>query len=102
MQKRWKFLNIPEKEKQLLCQDLQIHPVLCGILAQRGIHSYDAAKKFFRPSLEDGHDPYLMKDMQLAVDRIVNAMKNDESILVYGDYDVDGTASVALLYDFLK
>jgi len=102
MQKRWKFLDVPEKEKQLLSQELHIHPVLCGILAQRGIDSYDAAKRYFRPSLEDGHDPYLMKDMQLAVERIVMAMKNDEAILVYGDYDVDGTASVALLYDFLK
>jgi single-stranded-DNA-specific exonuclease len=102
MQKRWKFLEVPQKEKQLLSQELHIHPVLCGILAQRGIHSYDAAKRYFRPSLEDGHDPYLMKDMQLAVERIVMAMKNDEAILVYGDYDVDGTASVALLYDFLK
>jgi len=102
MQKRWKFLEVPEKEKQLLSQELLIHPVLCGILAQRGIDSYDAAKRYFRPSLEDGHDPYLMKDMQLAVERIVMAMKNDEAILVYGDYDVDGTASVALLYDFLK
>jgi single-stranded-DNA-specific exonuclease len=102
MQKRWKFLEVPEKEKQLLSQELHIHPVLCGILAQRGIDSYDAAKRYFRPSLEDGHDPYLMKDMELAVERIVMAMKNDEAILVYGDYDVDGTASVALLYDFLK
>ena len=86
----------------MLSQELHIHPALCGILAQRGIQSYEAAKSYFRPSLDDGHDPYLMKDMNLAVERIVSAIKNDESILVYGDYDVDGTASVALVYDFLK
>lgn len=100
--KRWKFLEAPGKEQQSLVQELNIHPALCGILAQRGIHSYEAAKKYFRPSLEDGHDPFLMKDMDVAVQRIINALKNNESILVYGDYDVDGTASVALLYDFLK
>jgi single-stranded-DNA-specific exonuclease len=102
IEKRWKFQDIPGIEQQSLVQDLNIHPVLCSILAQRGMHTYEAAKKYFRPSLQDGHDPFLMKDMQLAVDRIIKALKDNESILIYGDYDVDGTASVALLYDFLK
>lgn len=102
IEKRWKFLEIPGKEQQSLVQELNIHPALCGILAQRGIHTYEAAKKYFRPSLQDGHDPFLMKDMQIAVERIIRALKDNESILIYGDYDVDGTASVALLYDFLK
>jgi single-stranded-DNA-specific exonuclease len=100
--KRWRFLEIPAEEQHTLMRDLKIHPVICGILAQRGIHSYEAAKKFFRPSMEDGHDPFLMKSMDKAVSRIITALKNNESILVYGDYDVDGTTSVALVFDFLK
>lgn len=102
MEKRWKFLETPVKEQELLIRELKIHPVLCGILAQRGIQNYQEAKKFFRPSMEDAHDPFLMKDMDAAVERIVKALKIDEPILIYGDYDVDGTASVALMFDFLK
>ena len=101
MKKRWRILDVPSVEQQTLMRELKVHPVICGILAQRGIKNYDAAKKFFRPSLEDCHDPYLMKSMDIAVERIIRAMKNNEAILIYGDYDVDGTTAVALVYDFL-
>jgi len=75
---------------------------LTNLLAQRGISTYDEAKTFFRPSLRSLHDPFLLKDMDKAVDRIIEAMQNRERILVYGDYDVDGTTAVALIYLFLR
>ena len=81
---------------------LKIHPILCELLVQRGISDFDAAKQFFRPSLDHLHDPWLMKDMRKAVDRINEALKANQKILVFGDYDVDGTTSVATLYQFLK
>lgn len=99
--KRWRILDTPSVEQQTLVRELKIHPVICGILAQRGLSDFEAAKKYFRPSLADCHDPYLMKSMELAVNRIISALKNNEAILVYGDYDVDGTTSVALVFDFL-
>src|ERR1700749_5048735 len=72
------------------------------LLLQRGITDFNAAKDFFRPSLGLLHDPFLMKDMDKAVARIITAISNNEKILVYGDYDVDGTTSVALFYSYLK
>jgi single-stranded-DNA-specific exonuclease len=81
---------------------LKIHPILCELLVQRGIEDFDKAKQFFRPSLNDLHDPWLMKDMDKAVTRITKAFDENESIMVFGDYDVDGTTSVATLYQFLK
>ena len=75
---------------------------MATLLLERGIETYDAAKKFFRPSLNDLHDPFLMKDMDKAVARIEKAIANQENILVYGDYDVDGTTSVALMSSYLK
>lgn len=101
MQKRW-LLNEPEHERVLhLQQALKIHPILCRLLVSRGIHTFDEAKFFFRPQLEHLHDPFLMRDMGKAVARIEKAIRNEENILVYGDYDVDGTTSVALMYSFL-
>jgi len=85
-----------------LSQALGIDPLLSSLLAQRGITTFDQAKRFFRPSLEELHDPFLMQDMDLAVKRIQEAIKAQENILVYGDYDVDGTTSVALLSSYLK
>lgn len=79
-----------------------IHPVLCSILAQRGVSDFDSSKAFFRPDLGQLHDPYLMKDMDKAVARIEKAMEQKERILIYGDYDVDGTTSVSLVHSFLK
>ena len=81
---------------------LNIHPALCEILSQRGIETLDEAKDFFRPQLSQLHDPWLMKDMDKAVDRILAAFDKKEKILVFGDYDVDGTTSVAACTNFLK
>ena len=85
-----------------LAQALGIDPLLSSLLVQRGITTFDQAKRFFRPSLEELHDPFLMQDMDLAVKRIQQAIEAQENILVYGDYDVDGTTSVALLSSYLK
>ena len=100
-QKRWRTINLPAQATKALRDELKIHPALCGILANRGIDDYQKAKFFFRPDLTLLHDPFLMKDMPLAVERIVDAIAQQEKILVYGDYDVDGTTSVAIMYDFL-
>lgn len=100
---RWTLLPKPDAQKATrLSQELGIDPVLGGLLVQRGIETFDQAKTFFRPSLEQLHDPLLMQDMQAAVDRINLAMEQGENIMVYGDYDVDGTTSVAMFSSFLK
>lgn len=101
MQKRWirKF----EPDKKLvdeLATAININKTLAEILVQRGIETFDAAKKFFRPQYSDLHDPFLMKGMQTAIERIDKAIANDEKILIYGDYDVDGTTAVATVYGF--
>ena len=85
-----------------LAQELGIDPVLSNLLVQRGIKSFEEAREFFRPDLSMIHDPFLMVDMQKAVDRIEAAVHRKEKILIYGDYDVDGTTAVALMYIFLK
>ena len=85
-----------------LSKDLNIDTTLSSMLVNRGINSFDQARGFFRPSIEMLHDPFLMKDMSIAVDRILVAIKNKESIMIFGDYDVDGTSSVALLSMYLK
>ncbi|HEY0041671.1 MAG TPA: single-stranded-DNA-specific exonuclease RecJ [Flavisolibacter sp.] len=100
--KRWRLQTANKEKSAALFKELKIHPVLCNILAQRGIESYEAAKKYFRPQLNGLHDPFLMKDMQKAVDRILHAFAEGEKILVFGDYDVDGTTAVACMYQFLK
>jgi single-stranded-DNA-specific exonuclease len=102
MQKRWNILQADENKILALQSELKINPVLCKILIQRDFQTFEAAKKYFRPQLSDLHDPWLMKDMDKAVDRILSAMKNQEKILVFGDYDVDGTTSVACLFMFLQ
>ena len=81
---------------------LKINPVICKILVQRGIDSYEKARNFFRPELSQLHSPWLMKDMEKAVDRITKAIDQQEKILVFGDYDVDGTTSVACMFQFLQ
>jgi len=101
-QKRWR-INSPNKEKTTaLFSSLNIHPILCNLLVQRGIETFEEAKKFFRPQITDLPDPFLMKDMQKAVDRVLAAFSNKEKILVFGDYDVDGTTAVSCMYQFLK
>ena len=102
MQKRWTILQADQEKVNSLQQSLKIHPAICKILVQRNIETFDQAKDFYRPQLTDLHDPWLMKDMDKAVDRIVTAIENHEKILVYGDYDVDGTTSVACMYQFLR
>ena len=100
---RWEATELPERQViDKLQEELQVSKVMATLLAQRGIEDYASAKQFFRPQWEDLHDPFLMKDMQKAVDRIEKAIKGDEKIMVYGDYDVDGTTSVALMTTFLK
>lgn len=103
MEKRWTLRNnFDESALVSLSSALKIHPVLCRLLVQRGITTYEQARHFFRPSLHHLHDPFLMKDMDKAVERINEAIDNKEKILVYGDYDVDGTSAVAVMYMFLK
>lgn len=101
MEKRWKLLSAPPKEINALQEKLGVHSAICKILVQRGIKTFDEAKSFFRPQLSFLHDPFLMKDMQKAVDRIMAALRNREKIMVFGDYDVDGTTAVACMYQFL-
>lgn len=100
MQKRWEFTEYDVTEATELHQQLKIHPIFCQLLVQRGINNFDAAKQFFRPQLSHLHDPFLMKGMEKAVQRIGQAIIKKEKILIYGDYDVDGTTSVALIYRF--
>ena len=102
VEKRWKILTADTEKSESLHQSLKIHKALVNILVQRGMNTYDEAKNFFRPQLSDLHDPWLMKDMQKAVSRICQAMEKEEMILVYGDYDVDGTTSVACMYRFIS
>jgi single-stranded-DNA-specific exonuclease len=102
MQKRWKILNADEQKVSLLHQSLKINPVLCKILVQRKIETFEEARTFFRPQLDTLHDPWLMKDMDKAVQRILKAFSAGEKILVFGDYDVDGTTSVACMLGFLQ
>ncbi len=85
-----------------LADALQVDKVLAGLLADRGVKTFEEARDFFRPSLDKLHDPFTMKDMDKAVVRIEKAFSRKEKILVYGDYDVDGTTAVALVYDFLS
>ncbi|NND93492.1 MAG: single-stranded-DNA-specific exonuclease RecJ [Flavobacteriales bacterium] len=102
-EKRWSLKSLPEDEVvDRLAKEVNVRPELARLLLQRGIKDYESAKAFFRPSLEDLHDPFLMKDMDKAVDRLSLAISEGENIMVYGDYDVDGTTSVALVYSFLK
>lgn len=102
MEKRWRILSTDKEKAERLFRELKVHPALCNILVQRGIDTYEKAKQFFRPQLSDLHDPFLMKDMDKAVERILTAISSNEKILVFGDYDVDGTTSVACMYQFLK
>ena len=101
--KQW--INIADanaSRKQQLATDLNVHPVLAQLLLNRGVNSFEEAKTFFRPQLESLHHPFLMKDMDKAVERLEQAIQKNEKILVFGDYDVDGTTAVSMMYLFLK
>jgi single-stranded-DNA-specific exonuclease len=100
---RWTIKPKPSEEKvKHLAQALHVENFVATLLIQRGIETFDQAKAFFRPSLDDLHNPYLMKDMDKAVERIQKAIENQENILVFGDYDVDGTTAVSLVSSYLK
>ncbi len=102
MQKRWKILKTDNHKATALRNDLKLSEVICNILVSRGVESFQQARDFFRPQLSKLHSPWLMKDMDKAVERILQAFLNKEKILVFGDYDVDGTTSVAVIYQFLQ
>ncbi len=100
---RWTLKPKPSEDKvKLLAQALNVEDFVATLLVQRGIETFEEARQFFRPTLEDLHNPYLMKDMDKAVIRIEKAIKNGENILVFGDYDVDGTTAVSLVSAYLK
>ena len=105
MNYKWNYQppTLQEREAaRALSREIGISPILCKLLQERGIHSAAEAKRFFRPQLNDLHDPFLMNDMDVAVERLNLAMGRKERILVYGDYDVDGTTAVALVFKFLQ
>ncbi len=105
MSHKWNYQPPTHDQKeasQSLAGELGISPILGKLLVQRGIETAAEAKKFFRPQLQDLHDPFLMKDMDLAVERLNLAMGRKERIMIYGDYDVDGTTAVALVYKFIQ
>jgi single-stranded-DNA-specific exonuclease len=105
MNYKWKYEPHTQEQQEAaerLSDELNISPIISGMLIKRGISDVQEAKKFFRPQLHDLHDPFLMRDMDKAVDRLNEAMGHKQRILVYGDYDVDGCTSVALVYRFLQ
>lgn len=105
MQKERKWIirdNADQDKVSRLSAELGIDEVLATLLVQRGVDTFDQARAFFRPSLSSLHDPFLMKDMDKAVERLTKAIENKEKILIYGDYDVDGTTAVSLIYSFLR
>ena len=102
MQKRWNLLPFNEQETNSLQNELKISSTICKMLVQRGFDTFEKCKKFFRPQVSQLHSPWLMKDMDKAVERIITAINKEEKLLVFGDYDVDGTSSVASTYQFLR
>lgn len=105
MNYRWNYQPPTQEQREAaksLAKEIGISPILCRLLQERGITSAAEAKRFFRPQLNELHDPFLMNDMNIAVERLNLAMGRKERILIYGDYDVDGTTAVALVYKFLQ
>ena len=105
MTSKWNYLPLTSEEQKSeseLAKRFDNVPPISELLAQRGISSVEEAEKFFHPSLKDLHDPFLMPDMDKAVGRLNKAMGKKERIMVYGDYDVDGTTAVALVYKYLQ
>ena len=105
MNYKWNYQPPTQEQREAartLAKEIGISPILCRLLQERGIRTADEAKNYFRPQLADLHDPFLMRDMEKAVERLNVALGRKERILVYGDYDVDGTTAVALVYKFLQ
>lgn len=94
--------KLNDQKVELLAERINVSPTIATLLLQRGVETFDQAKKFFRPQLADLYDPFLMKDMDKAVDRILKAISGGQRIMIYGDYDVDGTTSVSIVYSFFK
>src|SRR5690606_33305777 len=95
MERRWKIKEPGDSAVvEALAGELNVDKMVANLLVQRGVDSFSSAKSFFRPSLDDLHDPFLMKDMDSAVDRLCKAIRSGERIMIYGDYDVDGTTAV--------
>ncbi|HLW30603.1 MAG TPA: DHH family phosphoesterase, partial [Brumimicrobium sp.] len=102
MNTKWLIKDAPNlTQVEALKKEMNVSEVVAYMLVQRGITEFDAARSFFRGTLKELHDPFLMKDMDKAVDRINKALENDEKIMIYGDYDVDGTTAVSLVYSYL-
>ena len=102
---KWNFQTPTEEElhkRDKLASEMGLSPFVCLLLVQRGLSTVEEVKKFFKPSLNDLHDPFLMPDMEKAVKRLNKALGNKEKILIYGDYDVDGTTAVSLVYKYLR
>ena len=105
MESNWAIKEISDEEHKIinrLSEELTVSQDIAKLLVIRGINTFDEAKDFFRSSLDKLHDPFLMKDMSIAVDRVNKALRKQEKILVYGDYDVDGVTAVSVVYGFLK
>ena len=103
MEKKWVVRNGHNlAEVEALRDALKVDKIVAQLLLQRGISTFEEAEQFFRPKLEQLHNPFLMKGMDFAVQRLNQAIKNKENILLFGDYDVDGTTAVALLYSYLR
>ena len=101
-QKKWRVKKNNISNVKKLAKELSVNNIIATLLVSRGIESFNEAKLFFRPKLSDLHDPFLMKEMQKSVNRIKVAILKSQKILIYGDYDVDGTTAVAMMYSFLK
>ncbi|MFA7494038.1 MAG: DHH family phosphoesterase, partial [Proteiniphilum sp.] len=102
---RWNYSTLTNDQKNKrdeLAKELNLHPVLTELLIKRGIETKEKATGFLYPKLKDLHDPFLLPDMDLAIRRIEKALGNKERILIYGDYDVDGTTAVSLVYKFFR
>lgn len=102
MNKKWEYYNSDEKTVEALQEKFNISKLLATILANRGIIEDEKVRKFLEPTREDFYDPFLMPDMEIAINRIIEAMNNNEKIMIYGDYDVDGITSISVLQKFLK
>ena len=100
--KRWTIAEPDETAVKELAEELRLRPIYAKLLINRGVNNLEAAKAFYNPAIDQLHDPFLMRDMDKAVHRVVQAIEKQESVLVYGDYDVDGTCSVSFLCNFLK
>jgi len=102
MDNRWQLKSFDKNKTDKLQEVLGVHSVICQLLVQRGFDSYNKAKDFFRMSLDQLHNPFLMLGMDIAVERIQKAIETNQKILIYGDYDVDGTTSVSLVYSYFS